>query len=205
MHNSEESSRRHLAVQTAFLLLDKMIPWLNGFQPRRDLFLLLIRQTLASYASKNDFAKSAYTRRKRLNRPWVLLKNTLFHIKPVHLRKLPIVIKHVPVCADAVFHMLFLYAFALLFVVATIRSIYNKSFVCSFLADRAAPNQQNRAQHFVSRGNDGGKVAVYGGGGLLTSDRSFTWDSSSGTLSVPRLRAAEANFHFVLNPTKHAA
>lgn len=50
---------------------------------------------------------------------------------------------------------------------------------------------RERAQQFVSSGNPGGRVAFFASGGLLTSDKALGWDSMSGTLSVPRLRATE--------------
>lgn len=43
----------------------------------------------------------------------------------------------------------------------------------------------------MSSGNDAGGVAVFGGGGLLTSDKRMSWNTQTGTLTVPRLQALE--------------
>lgn len=47
----------------------------------------------------------------------------------------------------------------------------------------------------MSSGNKAGGLALYGGGGLLTSDAGLSWDSQSGTLTVPRLQATEVSGH----------
>lgn len=51
----------------------------------------------------------------------------------------------------------------------------------------------HRAQHLVSSANPGGRLAIFGAGGLVTSDKGLTWDPTSDTLSVPRLRASEVS------------
>lgn len=43
----------------------------------------------------------------------------------------------------------------------------------------------------MSTGADTGGVAVFGGGGLLTSDKGLSWNAQTGTLTVPRLQASE--------------
>lgn len=52
-------------------------------------------------------------------------------------------------------------------------------------------SRDDRARHLVSSGNDAGGVAVFGGGGLLTSDKRMSWNTQTGTLTVPRLQASE--------------
>ncbi|CAM9302579.1 unnamed protein product [Ectocarpus fasciculatus] len=49
------------------------------------------------------------------------------------------------------------------------------------------------ARHLVSSANQAGGVAVFGGGGLLTSDKGLSWDAQTRTLTVPRLQASEAS------------
>lgn len=49
----------------------------------------------------------------------------------------------------------------------------------------------HRARHLVSSGNEAGGVALFGGGGLLTSDKGLSWNAQTGTLTVPRLQASE--------------
>ncbi|CAN0082558.1 unnamed protein product, partial [Ectocarpus sp. 8 AP-2014] len=49
------------------------------------------------------------------------------------------------------------------------------------------------ARHLVSSANQAGGVALFGGGGLLTSDKGLSWDAQTRTLTVPRLQASEAS------------
>eukprot|EP00903_Cladosiphon_okamuranus_P017553 g16167.t1 len=48
-----------------------------------------------------------------------------------------------------------------------------------------------KARHLVSSGSDAGGVAVFGGGGVLMSDKRMSWNTRTGTLTVPRLQASE--------------
>ncbi|CAM9167242.1 unnamed protein product [Ectocarpus sp. 12 AP-2014] len=49
------------------------------------------------------------------------------------------------------------------------------------------------ARHLVSSANQAGGVALFGGGGLLTSDKGLSWDAQTRTLTVPRLQASEVS------------
>lgn len=51
----------------------------------------------------------------------------------------------------------------------------------------------------VCSGNEAGGVVLFGGGGLLTADKGLTFDSSSGTLAVRRLRAFEVPYSILFN------
>lgn len=63
--------------------------------------------------------------------------------------------------------------------------------VCAYRYRKQLLTTDNRARHLVSSGNEAGGVALFGGGGLLTSDKGLSWNSETGTLTVPRLQASE--------------
>ncbi|CAM9517815.1 unnamed protein product [Phaeothamnion confervicola] len=48
-----------------------------------------------------------------------------------------------------------------------------------------------RARHLAAAGNAPGRVAIYGGGGVLAGHDDLRWDGAGATLATPRLRAPE--------------